>query len=131
MQAQPAAGWVDEVALPRQSDGHFYADVMIAGVQTRMLVDTGASVIALTGADADALGLVWDEASLATVAQGANGPVKGVTTTLPAVSVGGFEASSVAAIIVPEGLHISLLGQSFLSSVDKLQIVDDRMILGS
>src|SRR6187399_1509951 len=42
-----------EVVLPRAPDGHFYADVTVEGVTKEMLVDTGASVIALTGEDAE------------------------------------------------------------------------------
>src|SRR5690606_13826266 len=69
--AQPAAGSPgqalardDAVALPRAADGHFYAEVVVGATSTRMLVDTGASVIALTGEDADAIGVRWDPARL-------------------------------------------------------------------
>ena len=123
--------WAQEVSLPKEADGHYYAQVNIDGLQTRMLVDTGASVIALTGEDAAALGLYWDDSDLAPIARGASGPIMGVNVILPRVAVGAFEADNVGAIIVPEGLHISLLGQSFLSTVDKVQIAGDRMVLGT
>lgn len=123
--------WAHEVALKRATDGHFYAEVMVDGFPTRMLVDTGASVIALTGDDARALGLYWDESDLAPVAQGAGGPVMGINTNLPRVAVGSFEAQNVGAIIVPDGLHVSLLGQSFLSTIDNVRITDGRMMLGN
>ena len=127
---QPS-GWGSEVALDRRGDGHFYADVVVDGTRTNMLVDTGASVIALTGEDAMALGLTWDSSRVEPVAQGANGAVFGVRTSLPRVSVGHFEATNVAAIIVPEGLGISLLGQSFLSQVKSVQIADNRLVLSN
>lgn len=123
--------WAEDVRLEREFDGHFYADVIVDGVPSRMLVDTGASVIALTGDDAMAMGLFWDDADVAPVAQGANGAVYGVHTTLPHVRVGSFEATDVQAMIIPEGLGISLLGQSFLSTVNSVEIADDRMILAS
>ena len=124
-----AQGWGGEFTLDRRGDGHFYADVVIDGTSTNMLVDTGASVIALTGQDAASLGLSWDSSQVRPVAQGASGAVHGVHTVLPRVSLGQFEARNVAAIIVPEGLGISLLGQSFLSQVKSVQIADDRMVL--
>lgn len=130
-QAASSVQWGQEVALPRAADGHFYADVSIDGFPTRMLVDTGATVIALTGDDAYALGLHWDDSDLAPVAQGAGGPVMGVNVRLPRVAVGGFEAENVGAIIVPEGLHVSLLGQSFLSTIDNVRIAEGRMLLGN
>ncbi len=121
--------WAAEVTIERETDGHFYADVAVNGVPSRMLVDTGASVIALTGDDAAAMGLHWDPNAVAVVAQGASGAVYGVKTRLSSVSLGNFEAREVDAVIIPEGLGISLLGQSFLSTVDTVEIAGDRMVL--
>ena len=126
-----ATGWADRLTLDRAADGHFYADVAVGGQATRMLVDTGASVIALTGADANALGIVWDEAEVSEVARGANGPVMGVLTVLPLVEMGRFTAEDVPALIIPEGLSISLLGQSFLSQIGKVEIAADQMVMSS
>ena len=64
-----------ETVLPRAADGHFYADVTINGASVNFLVDTGASMVALTGADARASGLHWDDAEVRDVARGASGPV--------------------------------------------------------
>ena len=128
---EPAQAWGEEVTLLREGDGHFYADVVVNGTSARMLVDTGATTVALTGADAAAFGIYWEQSDIDVVAQGANGPVYGVRTKLPRVEVDGFEAKDVAAIIVPEGLGISLLGQAFLSSVDRVEITGDQMILSN
>jgi aspartyl protease family protein len=118
-----------EMVLDRAGDGHFYATAEIEGGDYRMLVDTGATVVALTGDDARGMGLDWDPDALAPVARGASGPVMGVPVTLPEMAVGDFEARDVRAVIVPEGLAISLLGQSFLSQVPKVAIADDRLTL--
>lgn len=128
---RPGPAWHEEVLLEREMDGHFYADVNVDGVPMRMLVDTGASVIALTGEDASAMGLFWDDSEIVPVAQGASGTVYGVHTELRRVTIGNFEATDVQAMIIPEGLGISLLGQSFLSTVNSVEIADDRMILAS
>ncbi len=130
-QAMPQVTWAQHVALPRAIDGHFYADVYINGSSSRMLVDTGATTIALTGEDASAMGVYWDYSALGVVAQGANGPVEGVHVRLPQVELGGFVAQNVSAIVVPEGLSVSLLGQSFLSTVDKVEIADGQMVLSN
>src|SRR6476619_3850934 len=45
------------VALDRSADGHFYADVEINGTQVHMLVDTGASGVALSREDARSAGI--------------------------------------------------------------------------
>ncbi len=124
-----SAAWSDSAVLAREADGHFYASVMIDGQPFRMLVDTGASVVALTGADAEAMGLSWNESDVRPVAQGASGPVEGVVATLGSVTLGDHEAPDVQAIIIPEGLGISLLGQSFLGTLGSVRISDDQMIL--
>ena len=123
-------GWSPDVVLQRASDGHFYADVTVDGATSRMLIDTGASIIALTGKDAAAIGIQWDEADVVPVARGAGGTVHGVHVTLDNVHLGGIEASGVRAVVVPEGLGVSLLGQSFLSTIDKVEIGRDKMVLG-
>lgn len=124
-------GWLaGQTVLRREDDGHFYADAYIDGGSYRFLVDTGASVIALTGSDAEAMGLEWDEAQLKPIGKGASGTVYGVATKIPHIEVGGFEAQNVPATIIPEGLHVSLLGQSFLSRIDNVEISGDEMRLG-
>jgi aspartyl protease family protein len=119
-----------EMALPRANDGHFYADVTIDDVALNMLVDTGASVVALTGEDAEAIGLTWGASEVRPVARGASGPVHGVPVTLERVQLGNIEARNVPAIVVPEGLGVSLLGQSFLSQIERVEIDQERMLLG-
>jgi len=118
-----------DAVLPRSSDGHFYATVSVESQDLRMLVDTGASVIALTGSDAEALGLEWSEDELFPVARGANGLVVGKPVRLDRVRLGEFEADGIEAVIVPQGLDVSLLGQSFLGRIGKVQIEDSQMIL--
>lgn len=127
----PAASWSAQATLEREADGHFYAEVFVNGASSRMLVDTGATTIALTGADAAAMGIFWDAHNLRHVAQGASGPIEGVHVNLAQVEVDGFAARDVAAIVVPEGLPMSLLGQSFLSTVAKVEIADGRMVLSN
>ena len=123
--------WVTgEFVIPRADDGHFYAEVSVDGTPSTMLVDTGATMIALSGEDAEAMGLSWSESDIEPVARGANGVVYGVPLTLQSVQLGGIEARGVAAVVVPEGLGISLLGQSFLSRIERVEMQQDRMVLG-
>jgi aspartyl protease family protein len=119
------------IALRRQPDGHFYANAAVNASNdegaVRFLVDTGASGIALTGADADALGLSWDESELQIVGRGVSGDVLGKPVILKSVQVGDITAYDVQAAIIPEGLDVSLLGQSFLSKVGSVNIQGNEM----
>ena len=123
-------GWAaGALTLPRESDGHFYADINVEMRPYRMLVDTGASVVALTANDARDMGLHWSPTDVRIVGHGASGEVHGVPTIIPQMQLGEFNAENVPAVIIPEGLAISLLGQSFLKRIGSVTIEGDAMVL--
>jgi aspartyl protease family protein len=134
MEAKPPAAappvTVARTELRRASDGHFYAPVAIGTRPVTMLVDTGASVVALTGEDARAAGIAWSPGALRVVAQGAGGPVRGVLVKVERMRLGAHEAREVEAVVIPEGLPVSLLGQSFLKHLEPMRIERNRMVLG-
>lgn len=130
--APVSKGWNDAsqgVVLPRQSDGHFYAEGVAKGTAVRFLVDTGASMVALSNADAQRLGLFWSPNELSMVGRGVNGDVMGKAVMLDSLQIGDLTAQNVRAVIIPEGLHVSLLGQSFLSQVGHVTISGNQMTL--
>jgi aspartyl protease family protein len=118
-----------ETILTRSGDGHFYADARINGTVIRVLVDTGASMIALTREDAQKIGLTFNESEFIDRAKTANGTVALKSITLDHVALGPVEATKVDAAIAGPGLHQSLLGQSWLRQVDEVKIVGDTMTL--
>ena len=118
-----------EVALQRDANGHFYAEVATDTGKVMMLVDTGATVVALTANDAAMMGVKWNPGDVRPVARGASGDVYGVPVVLDRIDVGGIEARRVQAVVVPEDLDISLLGQSFLSKVNRVEVSGDEMVL--
>ena len=123
--------WISgDSVLRREKDGHFYANVVVEGRDYRFLVDTGASIVALTAEDAQAMGYTWDDAHLKHIGSGANGAVYGVPVIIERLELAGMEARNVQAAIIPEGLGISLLGQSVLSEFPNVGIRGDEMTLG-
>lgn len=118
-----------ETVLTRSADGHFYADARINGTIIRVLVDTGASMIALTREDAQKIGLTFNENEFTDSAKTAGGTVALKSITLDHVALGPVEASKVDAAIAGPGLHQSLLGQSWLRQVGEVRIVGDTMTL--
>jgi aspartyl protease family protein len=66
---------VGQFVLKRQQDSHFYANVLVEDNESRSRVDTGASIVALTGEDAQAMGLFWDQSSVQRIGSGASGAV--------------------------------------------------------
>ena len=102
-----------ETVLERSDGGHFYADVEINGELVHVLVDTGATAVALSERDAERIGLDFDPRAYEQVGMGASGPVRGKFVTLDKVSLDGKSAHKVEGAIL-EGSDISLLGQESL-----------------
>ena len=116
------------IRLPRSPDGHFYADIEINGQRIHALVDTGASIIALSREDARTAGLAASISMPNVVGQGASGAVRGEVVTLDRVSLGSKEVRDLPAVVLDAGAQ-SLLGQSFLSKFASVEIRGDTMVL--
>ena len=116
------------LTLQRNDDGHFYADVRINGNMVHMLIDTGASGIALSRDDAQIAGLAPSIGMNEVVGEGADGAVHGEYVKLDRVELGPLSAEGLGAVVLYSGQQ-SLLGQSFLSKFSSVQIEGDRMVL--
>lgn len=110
----------------RSADGHFYAEAQVNGARIRFLVDTGASMVALTAADAQRAGIALP--SERARAQGAGGELEVIPVTIERIAIGPLEARDVRGAVA-ETLTVSLLGQSFLAQVGTVEISGDRMVL--
>ena len=117
-----------ELVLDRRADGHFYADVEVNGVPISMLVDTGASSVALSAEDARRAGIATTIGMNEVIGEGAGGSVQGELVTIERVRLAGIEQSGVQAAVLKGG-STSLLGQSFLRDFDSVEIRGDRMHL--
>lgn len=113
-------------AFERAPDGHFYAEAQVNGARVTFLVDTGASIVALTPADAQRAGIALPSARA--TARGAGGEFEVIPVTIDRLAIGPLQARGVSAAIARE-LPVSLLGQSFLSQVGTVEISGDRMVL--
>jgi aspartyl protease family protein len=118
----------DVVELKREDNGHFYADVEINNIPIRVMVDTGATGIALSRDDARRAGLAVSAGMFDVVGEGASGDVRGEFVTLDSVRLGNETARKIPAVIL-DGGDQSLLGQSFLREFETVEIKGDKMIL--
>ena len=118
-----------ETILEREGNGHFYTHARINDRELiHFVVDTGASVVALTVDDARRLGIPVDPAEFAIVGEGAGGPVRGKDLMLESVEVDGKRVEQVRAAIL-EGSNLSLLGQAYLSRMGEVEMSGDYMVL--
>lgn len=117
------------VSLRGDRSGHFLADALVDGTHIRFLVDTGASVVALTEADARRLGYDLSDLRFDTPFQTANGVALAARIRLPEVKIGTITVYDVRASVMQSGLTQSLLGMSFLGELDGVEFSGDRLIL--
>ncbi len=103
------------VVLKRGLDGHYRAEAMINGKKIEVLIDTGATGVAISQGVADKLNLKSINAIRTNTA---NGDSIGYMVRLNSVKVGGVEANDVAAMIAPGLDGDVLLGMSFLGRMD-------------
>jgi len=110
-------------------DGQFWTDARINNKKINLLVDTGASAIALTPDDAKRAGVKLKDLSYDIPVNTAGGQVMAARTTLKTVKVGPIRVKNVTAVVIPEGLHVSLLGMTYLGQVRKIEVSSDKMVL--
>jgi aspartyl protease family protein len=118
---------IGTVVLTRSPDGKFYADAAADGMPVRFLIDTGATSVVLTRADAQRLGL--GEGTYSAIGRGAGGDVRLRPVTLRRLAIGPLVGDAVPAMVAEDGLPVSLLGQSWLSQIGSVTIEQDRMTL--
>ena len=116
------------VELQRNENGHFYADVEINGAQVHMLVDTGATGIALSREDARKAGIATSIGMNDVVGEGADGSIHGEYVTIDRMSLGGKTVEGMHAIVLNNGEQ-SLLGQTFLAQFASVEMHGDTMTL--
>ena len=123
----PATGSPAQVL--RAADGHYWAEADIDGHAVRLMVDTGASVVALTRSDADRLGLRLAADDFTAEVATASGAVRAAPVRLSAVAVAGARVDHVDALVVEQGLPHSLLGMSYLGRLSAFSATPSGLTL--
>lgn len=125
------AGEMDEsVVVMRQMDGHFFVRADVEGSTMTLMVDTGASYVALTVEDARRIGVDPDTLSYHLPIRTANGMIQAAPITINRMAIGSIERRNVQALVSPPGaMDESLLGLSFLNSLRSYAISGDRLVL--
>ena len=116
-----------ETVLRADSRGQFVATAIINGVAFPAIIDTGASLVSISAAHAQRMGLDYRRGEPGT-SYTANGPVRVYRVILASVQVGDLILGNVAANVHEGPLPIALIGMSFLKQVD-MRRSGDTMLL--
>jgi len=118
----------NSLTLRAGPDGHVYTEAAVNGAPIRMIVDTGATDVVLTMADAAKAGFSAGQLSFSGRSKTANGVTRVAPVTLRDVRIGQLEIGDVRASVV-EHLDISLLGQTFLRRLESYEMRDGVLTL--
>jgi aspartyl protease family protein len=116
-----------KVVLTAGTGGHFVTQGQINGKTTQMVVDTGASLVSISAADADRMGLDYKGGQPARLST-ANGITNAWKIKLSSVKLGDVEVYEVDAVVSPGAIPYVLLGNSYLTRFQMTR-TNDQMLL--
>ncbi len=125
----------DAIELRRGRDGAYRMTLEVTGragmapQPIPFIVDTGATDIVLTRADAEKLGFTDDDLAFLGTARTANGMVRTAQVRLDGVHFGNQQHGNIRALVNEGDLHVSLLGMTFLSRFSRIEMAGDRLRL--
>jgi aspartyl protease family protein len=116
-------------AILKSADGHYWADGRVNGAPIRFLVDTGATAVALTPADAERLGFRLKDLVYGYKVITAGGQTRAAAVKLASVTVAGAKLEDVDALVIEKGLDTSLLGMTYLGRLSSFEATQQALIL--
>lgn len=110
--------------------GHFSTSAQINGSSIDVMVDTGASIVALTWEDAQRAGIYVGPADFTHRVNTANGLAKVAPITISSISIGGITVRDVKGTVSEPGrLNGTLLGMTFLGKLSRAELKRNTLVL--
>jgi aspartyl protease family protein len=118
-----------EVRVPLAADGHFWVRARVNGVAVRMLVDSGATITALSTGTAEAAKLTVRDPLTPVILRTANGAVPAQTASVETLRFGSIAAHDLAAVVSPAFGDTDVLGMNFLTRLKSWRVEEGTLIL--
>ncbi|HEY1795374.1 MAG TPA: TIGR02281 family clan AA aspartic protease [Stellaceae bacterium] len=119
--AASSAPITNTLRYPADATGHVRLEADVDGAMVHFVVDTGATLVTLTPADAEAAGINPAGLVFSVTMNTANGQTRAAPVLLRAVRLGQLTIEDVQAVVVPN-VPVSLLGMSLLSRIDRWEM---------
>jgi aspartyl protease family protein len=121
---------MNEAVVRADSNGQYVADVVINGISVTMLIDTGATSVALSAQTASRLGLMVVPGDYTARVRTAAGVSMVAPVTLSTVRVGDVEVAGVQALVLSDDAgDVNLLGMSYLRRLGSVEQQSGKLIL--
>jgi aspartyl protease family protein len=118
-----------ETRIRLAPNGHFIADVRLNGVRKRMLIDSGATITALSAKTAAEAGLKPNDDLVPVIIQTANGAVRARTATVPELRLGNIVARDLKVVVSPAFGSVDVIGMNLLSKLKGWRVENNTLIL--
>ena len=119
----------DEVRIRMSRDGHFWANVRVNGVERRMLIDSGATITALSDETAAAARIQRDADIVPIMLRTANGMTQARPGTVQRLEVGSITATDLKVVTSPALGGFDVLGMNFLSRLASWRVEGQTLVL--
>jgi aspartyl protease family protein len=110
-------------------DGHFWVVASINGVKTRMLIDSGATVTAISSATAQSARVDTGTGLTPVMLRTANGVAPARTGAIDELRVGNILARNLRIVTSPGLGRLDVLGMNFLSKLESWRVEGRTLIL--
>ena len=118
-----------ELRVPMGRDGHFWVRARINGVERRLLVDSGATITALSVETAQAAGLEPEESPFPVILKTANGTVAAQTSSIASLHIGNIVARRLPVVVSPAFGDTEVIGMNFLSKLKSWRVEGTTLIM--
>jgi len=118
-----------ELRVPMAADGHFWVRASVNGVERRMLIDSGATVTAISQRTAHAAHVDTGVGLAPVVLQTANGAAPAETGTIDELKVGNIVARNLKVVSSPGLGDLDVVGMNFLSKLEGWRVEGRTLIL--
>lgn len=119
----------EELRVSMAPDGHFWVIASIDGVQRRMLIDSGATITALSQDTAQEAGVEIGTGLARVILRTANGVAPAKTGTVEELRVGNIVARNLRIVTAPGMGGLDVLGMNFLSQLRSWRVEGKTLIL--
>lgn len=118
------------VSIGQSANGHYEVNALVNDQRVKFMIDTGASTIVLTQADAAKAGIDISTLSYTIPVSTANGRTMAALVRLQEIKIGNITRQNLRALVAQEGqLEGSLLGMNFMNSLSGYTVQRDQLIM--
>ena len=119
----------EEVRIRMSADGHFWARAKIGMIERRMLIDSGATVTAISPETAAAAGLTVRDPIVPLILQTANGAIRAKTAAVPELRLGTIAARDLDVVVSPGMGDTDVIGMNLLSRLKSWRVEGRTLVL--